>query len=60
SMRGIQESQRTDLFRDDVANKPGARHTDGYVAIYGDGHSKWVKWGSSKPCDWTIQADTCL
>ncbi|MES2459656.1 MAG: prepilin-type N-terminal cleavage/methylation domain-containing protein [Armatimonadota bacterium] len=59
SMRGIQESQRTDLFRDDTANKPGSRHSDGYVVSYGDGHSKWVKWGSTKPCDWTIQADTC-
>lgn len=59
SMRGIQDSTRTDLFRDATPNKPGARHSDGYVAIYGDGHSKWVKWGTTKPCDWTIQADTC-
>ena len=59
SMRGIQASERTDMFRDDTPNKPGARHSDGFVAIYGDGHSKWVKWGTTKPCDWTIQSDTC-
>ena len=60
SMRGIQDSIRTDLFRDITPNKPGARHSDGYVAVFGDGHSKWIKWGTSKPCQWTIQNDTCL
>lgn len=57
SMRGIQDSVRTDLFRDNTANKPAARHNEGFVVVYGDGHSKWLKWGSTKPQDWTIQAD---
>lgn len=57
SMRGIQDSIRTDLFRDNTANKPAARHSEGFVVVYGDGHSKWVKWGSTRPQDWTIQAD---
>ncbi|MBC7805760.1 MAG: DUF1559 domain-containing protein [Akkermansiaceae bacterium] len=60
SMRGIQSADRTDLFRDDTANKPAPRHSGGYTVLYGDGHSKWIKWGSTTPCMWTIQADTCL
>ena len=59
SMRGIQGVDRTDLFYNPTANKPGSRHNEGFVVVYGDGHSKWVKWGSTKPCDWTIQADVC-
>ncbi len=36
-----------------------SRHTDGFVAVYGDGHAKWTRLGNSRPCQWTIQADDC-
>lgn len=32
-------------------------HSDGFNAVWGDGHVKWVKFGSSKPKQWSIQAD---
>jgi prepilin-type N-terminal cleavage/methylation domain len=57
SMRGIQDATRTDLFRNDTANKPDYRHSGGFNVLYGDGHAKWLKWGSTKPSDWTIQTD---
>ena len=31
------------------------RHNDGFNTIYGDGHAKYVKWASTKPCMWAIQ-----
>jgi prepilin-type N-terminal cleavage/methylation domain-containing protein/prepilin-type processing-associated H-X9-DG protein len=34
-----------------------ARHNDGFVAAYADGHAKWSKFGSTKPANWSIQAD---
>lgn len=34
-----------------------ARHTGAFNSVYGDGHSKNVKWGSSTPAMWTIQQD---
>ncbi|MBI3948464.1 MAG: prepilin-type N-terminal cleavage/methylation domain-containing protein [Armatimonadetes bacterium] len=35
----------------------GNPHFDGFNAIYGDGHVKWVKWKSTTPRMWTIEAD---
>jgi prepilin-type N-terminal cleavage/methylation domain-containing protein/prepilin-type processing-associated H-X9-DG protein len=31
------------------------RHSGGYNALFGDGHVKWIKYGSSKPENWFIQ-----
>jgi prepilin-type N-terminal cleavage/methylation domain-containing protein len=59
SMRAIQEDIRTDMFKNNTANKPDYRHNGGYNALYGDHHAGWKKWGSSTPCQWTIQDDTC-
>lgn len=59
SMRGIQQDTRTDLFSDREPSKVDARHNGGYVVLYGDGHSGWKKWGTSTPCQWTVQDDTC-
>lgn len=59
SMRGLQQDIRTDMFNDDTPSKLQPRHSGGYVILYGDGHSGWKKWGSSTPCQWTIQEDTC-
>ena len=33
-----------------------ARHARGFNTVYGEGHAKWHKWNSTKPCDWSIQA----
>ncbi|MBC8142557.1 MAG: hypothetical protein H7Y38_14085 [Armatimonadetes bacterium] len=59
SMRGLQQDIRTDMFNDSTPSKVNARHNGGFVALYGDGHSGWKKWGSSTPCQWTIQDDIC-
>lgn len=59
SIRGIQGEGRTDRYRNATASKVAARHSGGFVAVYGDGHSKWIKWGTTKACDWSIQSDTC-
>lgn len=59
SIRGIQQDIRTDMYPDDTASKVAYRHFGGFVLLYGDGHAGWKKWGSTTPCMWTIQADTC-
>lgn len=33
------------------------RHSDGFNAVFGDGHAKWLKAGSSKPSMWSVQPD---
>lgn len=35
------------------------RHSEGFNAVFGDGHVKWMKYGSTKPCMWSIQLDQC-
>ena len=57
SLRTISEEVRTDHSVSDDASKVASRHFDGFNALYGDGHVKWRKWGSTKGEDWTIQAD---
>jgi prepilin-type processing-associated H-X9-DG protein len=58
SMRGLQQEIRTDMFNDATPSKVAGRHNGGFVILYGDGHSGWKKWGSSTPCQWTIQEIT--
>ncbi len=57
SIRGIQQDLRTDLFTNDTASKVSNRHFDGFNALFGDGHAKWRKFGSTSPSEWTIQDD---
>jgi prepilin-type processing-associated H-X9-DG protein len=57
SIRGIQQEIRTDRFPNYTASKVANRHSDGFNAVFGDGHVKWVKFGSTKPKDWSIQSD---
>jgi hypothetical protein len=57
SIRGIQNEDRTDRYKNDTASKVAARHMDGFNILFGDGHAKWRKWGSTKAAEWTIQAD---
>lgn len=59
SIRGIQQDTRTDMFNDAEPSKVDYRHSGGFNALYGDGHSGWKKWGSTTPCMWTIQDDQC-
>jgi prepilin-type N-terminal cleavage/methylation domain-containing protein/prepilin-type processing-associated H-X9-DG protein len=33
------------------------RHSEGFNAAFGDAHVKWIRFGSSKPCQWSIQDD---
>ncbi len=35
------------------------RHTEGFSAVFGDGHVKWMRTGTTKPCMWSIQQDDC-
>ena len=61
SIRGIDEELRTDRFATGAsagtASKVAGRHFEGFNALYGDGHVKFVKWGTSKPGAWSIQKD---
>jgi prepilin-type N-terminal cleavage/methylation domain-containing protein/prepilin-type processing-associated H-X9-DG protein len=57
TIRGITEAHRTDMFKDDTASKVASRHFDGFNALYGDGHVKFRRWGSTRPSEWTVQAD---
>ncbi len=57
SIRGIQQEIRTDHYPDMTASKVAYRHKGGFVALMGDHHAKYRKWGSTKASDWSIQAD---
>jgi prepilin-type processing-associated H-X9-DG protein len=57
SIRGITAADRTDMFKDDTASKVASRHFDGFNALYGDGHAKFRRWGSTQPAEWTVQTD---
>jgi prepilin-type N-terminal cleavage/methylation domain-containing protein len=57
SIRGIQDETRTDHFSNPTASKVAYRHNDGFLALYGDAHAKWLRWGSTRARDWTIQSD---
>ncbi len=37
--------------------KPTYRHQGGFDTLFGDGHVKWLRYGSTTPCMWSIQAD---
>ena len=55
SIRGIQQEIRTDHYSNATASKVAYRHNNGFLALYGDGHARWIKWGSTKPGDWSIR-----
>ncbi len=40
-----------------ITSKVAARHFDGFNALYGDGHVKFRKWGSTSAGNWTIQSN---
>jgi len=59
SIRGIQQEIRTDRYNNATASKVANRHSGGFTALYGDGHAKWNRWGSTKACAWSVQEDNC-
>ncbi len=57
SLRAISGENRTDRFTTDAPSKVASRHFDGFNALFGDGHVKFRKWGSTTANEWTIQDD---
>jgi len=57
AMRAIQTADRTDMFKNDTASKVANRHLEGFNALYGDGHVKFRRWGTTSPSEWTVQSD---
>ncbi len=57
SIRGIQAEDRTDRLPTATASKVAARHFDGFNAMFGDGHIKFLRWSTTKAGDWSIQKD---
>jgi prepilin-type N-terminal cleavage/methylation domain-containing protein/prepilin-type processing-associated H-X9-DG protein len=40
----------------DLIRKAAPRHFEGFNALYGDGHVKWRKWGSTQREEWSVQS----
>lgn len=57
SIRAISAEDRTDHFPTATFSKVSNRHFDGFNALYGDGHVKFRKWGSTTANEWSIQSD---
>ena len=57
SIRAISGEERTDRFKTDAPSKVASRHFEGFNALYGDGHVKFRKWGSTTANEWSIQDD---
>ena len=57
SIRSISEERRTDRYPNNSASKVAGRHFDGFNALFGDGHVKFRKWGSTAASEWSIQDD---
>lgn len=61
SIRAITEERRTDRFSsvpgDATASKVARRHFEGFNALFGDGHVKFRRWGTTKANEWSIQSD---
>ncbi|MFY9484609.1 MAG: DUF1559 domain-containing protein [Patescibacteria group bacterium] len=59
SIRGIQAEIRTDRFAaaPQTASKVANRHSEGFNAMYGDGHVKYIKYGTTKAANWSVQSD---
>ncbi len=57
SIRGITAETRTDRSTSSDASKVAARHFDGMNVLFGDGHVKFRKWGTTTANEWSIQSD---
>lgn len=56
SLASIRAEVNTDHFSDSETSKPAYRHFGGFNALFGDGHVKWRRYGSTKAGEWSIQA----
>jgi len=57
SIRAISAEDRTDRYLTDTPSKVSNRHFDGFNALFGDGHVKFRRWGSTQASEWSIQSD---
>ncbi|HEX9998316.1 MAG TPA: DUF1559 domain-containing protein [Abditibacterium sp.] len=57
SIRSISAEDRTDIHVLNTSSKATKRHFEGFNALYGDGHVKWRRYGSTTPNEWSIQSD---
>ena len=60
SIRSIYQEVRTDagpFSKSHQISKPSDRHLGGFNALFGDGHVKFRRWGSTTLNEWTIQSD---
>jgi prepilin-type N-terminal cleavage/methylation domain-containing protein len=57
SIRSINAENRTDHFNNSEASKVAHRHFEGFNAVYGDGHVKWIQFATTKAKDWSVQKD---
>ena len=57
SLRSISAEERTDHFALATPSKASNRHSNGFNALFGDGHVKWRRTGSTTPDEWSIQND---
>jgi prepilin-type N-terminal cleavage/methylation domain-containing protein/prepilin-type processing-associated H-X9-DG protein len=57
SIRGITAEDRTDHLDTPTSSKVSGRHFDGFNVLFGDGHVKFRKYGSTTANEWTIQSD---
>jgi prepilin-type N-terminal cleavage/methylation domain-containing protein/prepilin-type processing-associated H-X9-DG protein len=57
SLRVIGEETRTDHSTMGSNSKVNNPHFNGFNALYGDGHVKWRRYGSTTPEEWSTQAD---
>ena len=57
SIRAISAEDRTDVYNTATFSKVARRHFDGFNALFGDGHVKFRRWGSTTANEWSIQSD---
>lgn len=57
SIRSISTEVQTDRFAVQTNSKVAGRHFDGFNALFGDGHVKFRRWGSTTAGEWSVQAN---
>ena len=60
AMYNIEGETELDFYRganSDPDVKVANRHLEGFNALFGDGHVKFRRWGTTRPREWTVQQD---
>lgn len=57
AMSKITSEDQTDHYANAQDSKVAYRHLNGFNALFGDGHVKWLPFGTSTAGQWTIQAN---